>query len=72
MRLKIQSLIKNMLAAIQPGNEPKQELYVFRGKEFMCDRLTIAQLNYALALNRVDERYVLKKDASKKSSQPLK
>ena len=59
-----------MLSAIQPGNEPKQELYVFRGKEFMCDRLTISQLNYALALNRVEERYILKKDATKKSIQP--
>jgi hypothetical protein len=45
--------------------KPKQELYVFRGKEFFCDAQTITQLNYALALNRSRERYVLKKDYEK-------
>lgn len=35
----------------------KQELYTFRGKIFYCDAVTIGQLNYALALNRSNERY---------------
>jgi hypothetical protein len=35
----------------------KQELYTFRGKTFPCDASIIKQLNYALALNRSNERY---------------
>jgi len=36
---------------------PKQELYTFRDKTFYSDEWTIKQLNYALALNRSNERY---------------
>lgn len=46
-------------------DEETQELYVFRGKEFYCDARTISRLNYALALNRYEERYILKKDYEK-------
>ena len=45
------------------SNRPKERLYKFRGKTFMCDQWTINQLNYALALNRSEERYVLVKNA---------
>lgn len=47
------------------NDKQRQELYIFQGKEFFCDARTIAQLNYALALNRYEERYVLKKDHEK-------
>lgn len=48
---------------------PKEKLYEFRGKQFMCDAWTINQLNYALALNHSEERYVLvKKTKSKKTN----
>ena len=49
----------------QPEETRNEELYVFRGKEFFGDPRTIAQLNYALALNRSNERYMLKKDYEK-------
>ena len=49
----------------QPEEKPADELYVFRGKEFFCDARTIAQLNYALALNRSNECYMLKQDYEK-------
>lgn len=35
-----------------------QKMYRFMGKEFPCDPETIKQLNYALSLNRREERYV--------------
>lgn len=38
-----------------------EQLYKFRGKKFLCDEYTIRQLNYALALNRSQERYELVK-----------
>ena len=37
-----------------------ENLYTFRGKTFMSDAKTIGVLNYALALNRSNERYKLK------------
>jgi hypothetical protein len=37
-------------------NNEKQ--YEFRGKIFKCSEKTIVQLNYALALNGSDDRYV--------------
>lgn len=49
----------------QPEEKPDDKLYVFRGKEFFCDPRTIAKLNYALALNRSNERYMLKQDYEK-------
>lgn len=36
----------------------KEELYTFRNKTFPCDADTVARLNYALALNHSEERYV--------------
>ncbi len=44
---------------------PKEKLYEYRGKQFMADEWTIKQLNYALALNRSDERYTLVKKPKK-------
>ena len=38
----------------------KQEVYIFRGKEILSDRWTVAQQNYALALNGFRDRYKLK------------
>ena len=35
----------------------KQEKYAFKGKTFLCDSWTIAQLNFALALNKANDRY---------------
>lgn len=35
-----------------------EKLYAFRGTTFLAHPSTIKQLNYALALNRVNERYV--------------
>ena len=32
--------------------------YKFRDKEFECDEMTISKLNYALAKNKAEERYV--------------
>jgi hypothetical protein len=40
-------------------DRPKEQLYEYRGKQFMSDEWTINQLNKALALNRNKERYVL-------------
>jgi len=40
-------------------DQPKERLYEYRGKQFKCDERTIAALNYALALNGSEERYVL-------------
>lgn len=37
----------------------QEKLYEFRGKIFPCDEKTIHQLNYALALNKSKERYIL-------------
>jgi hypothetical protein len=34
-----------------------EKLYTFRGKTFYCKPSIIQQLNYALALNRSNERY---------------
>lgn len=39
-----------------PPNQTRKK-YTFRGKTFECDPKTIAQMNYALALNRSQERY---------------
>lgn len=39
----------------------KEQTYTFRGRTFKCDAATIRSLNYALALNRSSERYVLVK-----------
>lgn len=36
----------------------KEKTYKFRRKTFAADPRTIQELNYALALNRSDERYV--------------
>lgn len=44
----------------------KEELYKFRGKTFQCDAETIARLNYALSLNRSEERYVKVEGKEKK------
>lgn len=38
--------------------QTQEKQYSFRGKTFFCDPKTIQQLNYALALNRSNERYV--------------
>lgn len=38
----------------------KQEVYIFRGKEILTDRWTVAQHNFALALNGFRDRYKLK------------
>lgn len=46
-------------------SRPTEQLYEFRGKQFMSDEQTIRQLNYALALNRSEERYVLVKTSKK-------
>ena len=46
---------KNMTTGTEETT--KQELYTFRGKTFPCDASIIKQLNYALALNRSNERY---------------
>jgi len=35
----------------------KQEKYTFKGKTFLCDAWTIQQLNFALALNNIKDRY---------------
>ena len=35
----------------------KEKTYKFQGKTFKCDPRTIQKLNYALALNRLTERY---------------
>lgn len=43
----------------------KEKLYKFRGKTFPASPATIKQLNYALALNRSSERYVLVGDIPK-------
>jgi hypothetical protein len=47
-------------------DRPKEQLYEYRGKQFMSDEWTINQLNYALALNHSKERYVLVKKSKKK------
>ena len=52
-----------------PTNE-KQEIYIFRGKEILTDAWTVSRLNYALALNRQSERYVLKPDKNEKPVKP--
>jgi len=44
---------------------PKEKLYEYQGKQFKCDSWTINQLNYALALNYSQERYVLVKKPKK-------
>jgi hypothetical protein len=43
---------------IHTTNNKDEGLYEFRGKQFTCDADTIRRLNYALALNDSDERYV--------------
>lgn len=40
-----------------------EKLYSFRGKTFYSNPKTISVLNYALALNRSSERYVLVDEA---------
>ena len=39
-------------------DKPKSNLYEFRGEQFMSDEDTVAQKNYALALNGSKDRYV--------------
>jgi hypothetical protein len=48
----------NMKEILNTADRPPENLYEFRGKLFMCDEWTIAQLNFALACNRSDERYI--------------
>ena len=41
------------------SDDSSREMYSYKGKTFQCDAYTIAQLNYALALNKQTERYTL-------------
>lgn len=42
--------------------QKKENLYKFRGKKILSDHETIRHLNYALALNGCEDRYVLIKE----------
>lgn len=46
-------------------SENEEQLYSFNGKIFPCDQQTIDRLNYALALNHREERYILVKKNKK-------
>ena len=60
----MRNIEKDMIHSTQ---NHKQKLYEFRGNQFKCDEHTVNQLNYALALNRSEERYVeVKKTKNKK------
>ena len=41
------------------NTQSEEKEYKFRGKKFMSSPAIIAQLNYALALNKSEERYTL-------------
>ena len=41
------------------STQTEEKEYKFRGKKFTCSPATVAKLNYALALNRSEERYTL-------------
>lgn len=43
-----------------------ERMYEYNGKTFPCDADTIQRLNYALALNMREERYVLAKKKKNK------
>jgi hypothetical protein len=50
------------------GMKGKNKWYKFRGKVFECSDAIIRQLNFALALNRSNERYEeVKPDTTTKS-----
>lgn len=46
-------------------HDETERLYKFRGKTFLASPHTIQQLNYALGLNRSNERYVEVKEKDK-------
>lgn len=51
---------------IHTDKEATEKFYKFRGKVFPENPATIKQLNYALALNRANERYVEVPEPKKK------
>jgi hypothetical protein len=50
------------------GMNSENKWYKFRGKIFECSDIIIRQLNYALALNRSNERYEEVKSSTKRKS----
>ena len=54
-----------ILGTKQTGNMKK---YKYKGKTFACEEHTIKHLNYALALNYSNERYVEVKTKKKNGS----
>lgn len=57
--MKIITLLKSYIGLYSKDMKKEEKLYEFRGKVFPSDEKTIRQLNYALSLNKSEERYKL-------------
>ena len=64
----IKSILSNAFKKLKGKSDTcswEPAVYKFRGKEFVCSKDTISQLNYALALNGSSERYIKVREIEK-------